>query len=104
MSELAAWLLEQIAEDERDLKENTDWDHWMIPPSRIAARIRRIQDECDSKRRLVNEHAAALANRKAHPEDLAGAGWLLGTIRALKLLALPYADRPGYREEWKLAP
>lgn len=122
--DLAAWLPEQIAEDERTvqavLKRTRNWKQIDLPwwrvrhgtpeyravlqPEEMLLAVcgpDRLLAECDAKRRIIDEHAAALANRKDHPDDLAGAGWLLGTVRALKLLALPYADREGYREEWR---
>jgi hypothetical protein len=59
----------------------------------------RILREIDAKRQLVKQYERALKNRRAHPDDLASAGGLLALHGAVKLLALPYADRPGYREE-----
>lgn len=67
----------------------------------------RVLAECDAKRRIVEHHA-----RVADPEgdDLAdlcavcdangpeAQGWPCDTLR---LLALPYADHPEYREEWR---
>jgi hypothetical protein len=61
----------------------------------------RVLAEVDAKRRIIAEHELALAERKAHPKDLANVGLWLGTIRVLKLLALPYADRPGFLEGWR---
>lgn len=61
----------------------------------------RVLVECETKRRIIADQARAFAERKAHPGDLAISGWLLATIRTIKLLALPYADRDGYRDEWK---
>lgn len=63
--------------------------------------VERTRAEVEAKRRIVAEYEAAVAQRRAHPEDVATVGWWLGTIRVLELLALPYADRDGYREEWR---
>lgn len=71
----------------------------------------RVLAECEVKRRLVKMHA----DDQEHycPSEDAGSeyynymnGWAeekdnLQICPTLKLLALPYADRPGYREEWK---
>ncbi|GAA4687922.1 DUF6221 family protein [Streptomyces youssoufiensis] len=58
----------------------------------------RVLREIDAKRRILAEHALN--------------GWVCTTCDngeveqvfpcpTLRLLALPYADRPGYREEWR---
>ena len=61
----------------------------------------RVLREIDAKRQLVERYERAMENRRAHPDDLASAGALLALHGAVKLLALPYADRPGYRNEWR---
>lgn len=61
----------------------------------------RVLREINAKRQLVERYERAMENRRAHPDDLASAGALLALHGAVKLLALPYADRPGYREEWR---
>jgi hypothetical protein len=63
----------------------------------------RVLREIDAKRRLVDWH-----RKTTQAEFSSGAyrtvgcrcydGWPCTTLR---LLALPYADRPGYREEWR---
>ncbi|MDX3637823.1 DUF6221 family protein [Streptomyces europaeiscabiei] len=58
----------------------------------------RVLREIDAKRQLLARHERAMENRQAHPVDLASAGALLALHGAVKLLALPYADRPGYEE------
>jgi hypothetical protein len=60
----------------------------------------RVLREIDSKRKLLERYERAMENRRAHPKDLASAGALLALHGAVELLALPYADRPGYREGW----
>jgi hypothetical protein len=61
----------------------------------------RILAEVAAKRAILAEYDAARVNLDRHPTDLAGKGWLLATVRARRLLAAPYADRPGYRQEWR---
>jgi hypothetical protein len=58
----------------------------------------RVLAEVDAKRKLVERYERAMENRRAHPDDLASAGALLALHGAVKLLALPYADRSGYEE------
>lgn len=57
--------------------------------------------EIDAKRRILDRYERALANRKRHRDDIASAGALLALLGAVKDLALPYAGRPDYREEWR---
>jgi hypothetical protein len=60
----------------------------------------RVLREIDAKRKLLDRYERAMENRRAHPDDLASAGALLALHGAVKLLALPYADREGYEEGW----
>jgi hypothetical protein len=62
----------------------TRWD-----PARVLA-------ECDAKRRIVEDLQDELANQH-DPEPTT----LQLADRTLRALALPYADHPDYREEWK---
>lgn len=50
----------------------------------------RVLREVEAKRRIVDRYAWL----REHG-DTGGTAWVL------PLLALPYADRPGYREEWR---
>ena len=62
----------------------------------------RVLREIEAKRAIVARYERAMENRRAHPKDLASAGALLALHGVVELLALPYADRPGYRGEWAL--
>lgn len=131
MDDLAAWLLEQIDEDERIATNDgrvqaAEWtalatgpeSDWSAPwevlrvggvafraidhEARHAANWdpKRALAECEAKRRLV-----VCAWEVAALED--SAAWEYGrdpvfheSQRMLKVMALPYADRPGYRAEW----
>ena len=123
MTDLASWLLEQIAEDERQVDELRESDYgdrtliqedWSgdgiyapdlndfgglwITPARVLA-------ECEAKRRIIDEHpktdrydesiAFCLTCENGHARPGAYPCY------TLRLLALPYADRPGFREEWR---
>jgi hypothetical protein len=60
----------------------------------------RVLREIDAKRKLMERMATTLAVAEGDTEvDHYGA--LDDAETALCLLALPYADRPGYREEWR---
>ena len=80
---------------------------------RATAVPRRVLAEVDAKRRIIDEHqlrpaAEQISGRPAygceichdHPEyGIAPEG----ECETLKLLALPYADQPDYRPEWRPA-
>lgn len=79
---LAQFITDRIAEDEDEAnhaeQELTPYGAWT--PTRVLA-------ECESKRKLLAWYGDG--------EDVGDGG------QFLQLLALPYADRPGFREEWR---
>jgi hypothetical protein len=98
MTDLAVWLLDRIDADEAaaraqleiraerypsepdepDSAYQVDRGWWLlVEPARVLA-------ECDAKRRII-----ALGEKDSDWSDV------------LALLALPYADAPGWREEWR---
>lgn len=131
-TDLAAWLLEQIAEDERIAREATPGP-WMALDSGVVSyddpgdesgqgvwpvdvtqsnrdrqdrahivtwNPRRAIAECEAKRRIIERWRAADESATNAP-DYSG-GLAHGLEEAIYLLAQPYADRPGWREEWAL--
>jgi hypothetical protein len=77
--DLPTWLLKQIASDERARRDTPD----------------RTLADCAAKRRIV----ARYLHCKTHIPHSAAVPALLDV---LKDLAVPYADRPGYRDgEWQ---
>jgi hypothetical protein len=117
---LAEFLLARIAEDEwvanglngatRIIGNTPDFygvggpaaaDFWQrFDPARVLA-------ECEAKRRIVELHVAterAVATI-APLDDVIGDAFsqsaLAVTTGVLQLLALPYADHPEFREEWR---
>ena len=81
---LTDFLLARIAEDQADAREHaTGW--W--------PNLWRAKAECEAKRRIVESVSHDYRWNKDHAGDLAQ--------MVLDLLALPYADHPDYREEWK---
>jgi len=80
---LTEFLLARIAEDEASTPGRWD-DHWYDDPSRYAR-------EAEAKRRIVEAWRRDLDEGVEQPEQLF----------ATRCLALPYADHPDYREEWR---
>jgi hypothetical protein len=79
--ELAGFLLARIAEDQHAL---ADFDERFRGGPRWA-------DECDARRRIVQ----LIAPDPREEDDLEGA-------EVLRIMALPYADHPDFREEWRI--
>jgi hypothetical protein len=128
--DLITWLRDQLDDDER-VARAADSGRWLpedkgitfeyyaddFPDGEAQARLvadtranqwhiaswdpARVLAEVDAKRRILDEYEKAFDRRRRHREDLASAGALLEMVSVVKLLALPYADRPGYREEWR---
>lgn len=117
--DLATWLLEQIAEDERvaganavDLwpggtlqkvaenKTHYAWQPHDVSPQRIAHILhfdpRRELAECDAKRRIIASCEGLLEFADQH-----GNAAIELAARTLRLLGLSMADRPGYQEAWR---
>ena len=119
MDEFVQWLRAQLDEDERIAREagerSLEWRlarplddaelgdaYWLRPPElkhvdrHDPARVLR---DIDAKRQMLDRYEEL---RAASKED-----GLIGDVTEeyqdflLLLLALPYADRPGYREEWR---
>ena len=91
MTDLAGFLLARIAEDESETRwlgpcdcrvEGFPLQHGLRCPERVLA-------ECEAKRRIVTTQL------QPYP-----AGHAPATL-VLRLLALPYADHPDYRQEWR---
>lgn len=87
---------------------------------RLAVPASRVLAECEAKRQIVELHQAEdrsggwgapadwrcreCGGRTAHPN----LGWMpfarKWPCNTLRLLALPYADHPDYRDEWRPTP
>lgn len=117
MDELVAWLRVQLDNDERVARALQARGYGGIYPDGHSpegdAFLERFDEarvlaEVDAKRRLLAPHATG--DFPHDPDD--GPGDYSWTERCdgcgqetpcqtLRLLALPYADQPGYREEWR---
>jgi hypothetical protein len=133
VSDLAAWLLEQITEDERPtyglvpfqcepgccapagwvghrclICGTTEYGGTVEAIDAIAqehaASIHsraRVLAECEAKRRVVSLCARVVDDDEGHNYYSDGWAGLQVAVTTLRFLALPYSDRPGYRqEEW----
>lgn len=104
--DLARWLLEKIADDEHRatvvlanlLPGSSDvlnFDYYEYRDDATVNhhvpvyRPREVLADCDARRRIV---AYLQRETVVHP---------IAEGDLLRLLALSYADRPGYREEWR---
>jgi len=98
MNGLVEFLLREIAADEAVAQEadGTRLLAWSQHDRMVIADAGHMQTftptrvlaECEAKRRIVDR-----------AQGWEGPGWWPDDI--LRLLALPYADRPGFREEWR---
>jgi hypothetical protein len=73
-------------------------------PNRVLAEVEQGRAEVEAKRRILDEHDSyggygerCQTCRDPNDDLAAGAPLPCPTVR---LLALPYAGRPGWREEW----
>lgn len=95
--DLASWLLEQIADDEAVDWHDRDCSTACPPPGPFPCDCgvpARVLADCAAKRAIVEECEELLYNGD-------GGGTDPCADRVLTLLALPYADQPGYRPEWR---
>lgn len=117
MDELVRWLRAQLDEDEQEaqdaLKRATttrrriggEWVEDTVQPPEWRRSVwgpARVLREIDAKRRVLDwyKQRAAVDSRGEDPDDYENVtGSTLETV--VQMLALPYADRPGYRDEWR---
>lgn len=108
---LAEFLLARIAEDEavarrgygiRDGLATVDFDEY---GDVLVIGTERVLAECEAKRRIVELHdsfygvcQACIGSPPRVGDVVKPALWPCTTLR---LLALPFADHPDYREEWR---
>lgn len=120
MDDLVRWLTARLDEDERIAREAeaAKEDGWWWRPDAESAAERhvaahdpaRVLREIDAKRQLLPEVFAYEAKIDGewgccHDADEIAAGECPERqpkdITALRLLALPYTDRDGYRDSWR---
>lgn len=127
MDDLVRWLGEQLDEDERIARAcagNGEWDADGLAfyAPELSPEVRghaerhdpaRVLREIDAKRQLLKLHGRATLRagggaqyfdtqtvcRSCEPSyQFPETSWPCTTLR---LLALPYADQPGYKPEWR---
>jgi hypothetical protein len=126
MGDLVGWLRAQLDEDEQAARGcgGSEWrehpSNWVSTTSsdRIALVVHdgdrghitrhdpaRVLREIDTKRRLLDLHQEKL--EQGYGSDHCAECGFGETSQSyypcatLRLLALPYVDRPGYREDWR---
>lgn len=121
MSDLVTWLRAQLDEDERVAQAALDLDREVYPPPRFSVRYEwarhtrhasggwgvgyaagapspaPVLRQVDAMRAIVRLHQPEPGQ---HP-DFCGHDLREMPCPTLRALALPYADRPGYRDEWR---
>lgn len=103
MSDLVSWLLEQIADDEIRMKLLHAERHGRQPCD-CWPTVERWLAECEAKRAIIDWLTTKQREMdEAFSFEYGGADMDSGvdTHEALRLLALPYAGRTGYREDWR---
>jgi hypothetical protein len=90
MDELITWLRAQLDEDEANLRAGLA----EYAETNREAEFRFRLAEVDAKRRILDEHAERGGTCTA-------CSWQGAPCHTVRLLALPYADRPGYQEGWR---
>lgn len=127
MEDLVRWLSKQLDEDEEIAREagerGMEWRlvtplddaelgdaFWLNPPEKYHAERHdpaRVLREVDAKRRIVECHEPWTASNgdiicgrcgREHVDGRPGGHFPCQTLR---LLALPYVDRPGYQDAWR---
>jgi hypothetical protein len=88
---LEEWLLEQIADDELSARSAAGHELGDQPLGPWDAE--RVLVECETKRQVIEDLVQAV--KAAEGEDKRR------LLQILRLLAVPYVERSGYREEWR---
>jgi hypothetical protein len=118
---LTEFLLARIAEDEAAATVAPFDHHWTAHPDEVRQPIKaggkahvatcaksvmahiarhdpaRVLAECEAKRRIVADHD----DQHDCPGWGTASAWPYVGCSVLRLLALPFADHPDYRPEWK---
>jgi len=95
---LTEFILDRIAEDERDGWEIHDQSCDCLPPVPFPCDCgypARVLAECEAKRRIVETVVDMESVEDERPQQVVTLRWVC------QILALPYADHADYREEWR---
>lgn len=88
MNDLIEWLRAQYDADERGIREALRTAEWGVTERDLI--------DIDSKRKILGVCEAAIANQGIYGED--AQEQVAEDI--LRIMAQPYADRPGFQQEW----
>jgi len=105
VDELVSWLRLQLDEDERrapnEHRNIDDWGYYSCPAGGPDG-FYKGECDCDLDERRRVSLAEVEAKRRTVDEIARQGSPLYGSLHdLLRLLARPYANRPGYREEWR---
>ncbi|MFD6770609.1 DUF6221 family protein [Micromonospora chalcea] len=102
VDDLVTWLQQQL-ENQRFNGEGLKKLAFAFPPETGAFLVEMgdlLVAEVDAKRRILDE-AASVARFARQDGTPVSTGMLNVAQTMVELIALPYADRPGYRDEWR---
>lgn len=115
--DLVRFLLARIAEDQ-SAAQQPETAVYTFTGTRVATlakkRSARVLAECEAKRRIVERHTPFHVTTKndglnwdyrgcgeCHTPEGVEEGQTWWPCATLRLLALPYADHPDYRDDWR---
>ncbi|MEV4767781.1 DUF6221 family protein [Micromonospora humida] len=110
MDDLVTWLRAQLDDDERVARKAGQRGKWWFASGDRSVDLHaltahakrwdpaRVLAEVDAKRSILSLHRCDDAGG---PDPICNVCLYTPTCETVKTLALPYADRPGYREEWR---
>jgi hypothetical protein len=114
MNDLVTWLRAQLGDDERVarqlmaepsgfyLEAETDATNIMTVGAHVYRWTpKRVLAELDAKRQILDVHQPDDVLDQPHCITCGDWPTVPWPCRTVRLLALPYADKPGYREEWR---
>jgi hypothetical protein len=99
MVTLAEFLQARIAEDEEWARAAPPLDAAGVPERLQPGSAARVLADCEAKRRILQLWAQAEAEATAFASPPLGPA--LGHRAVARFLALPYADHPRYRGDWR---
>ena len=108
MTDVASWFLDQVAADERDadvvhLSSCSRFAPYDEFSSCDCGYPERIKADCEAKRRIIELHRPDyLFDETQYCSSCGDVPQVSYPCDTLLLFALPYADRPGYQEDWRL--
>lgn len=104
---MVVWLRQQIAEDRRVAEEAQGGCFHLDNCTGLGGDFyevwdsRRVLDECDAKESILAWYESAYDDIGGIDYGYQGGSTSNNLPELLIALALPYAGRPGYREEWR---